>query len=257
MDLTISTLALESFLLVVARSAGFCATAPLFSHRSVNARLRVLIAACISISVYMSMDLELPHYETVLGFTFLILKELAVGLSIGFVASLTMSMLVLAGEFIDREIGFTMATTFNPSTGAMVTITAELYDKLVYVVILITNLHFYIISALAQSFLLVPVGHVNIRVTGFLTNAIGFMGQYFSIGFRIAMPIFLGAMIINAILGILTKSSPQMNMFSVGIQIKVFGGLLVMTIAIMFVPNIANYLMERTQEMLRSVMGAM
>lgn len=257
MDLTISTLALESFLLVVARSAGFCVTAPLFSHKSVNSRLRVLIAACISISVYSSMKLELPQYETVLGFTFLILKELAVGLSIGFVASLTMSMLVLAGEFIDREIGFTMATTFDPSTGAMVTITAELYDKLIYVVILITNLHFYIISALAQSFVLVPVGRVEIHLSGFLTNAIGFMGQYFSIGFRIAMPVFIGAMIINVILGILTKSSPQMNMFSVGMQIKVIGGLLVMTIAIMFVPNIANYLMERTQEMLQSVMGAM
>lgn len=257
MDLTVSTLALESFLLVVARSAGFCVTAPLFSHKSVNARLRVLIAACISISVYSSMNLELPQYETVLGFTFLILKELAVGLSIGFVASLTMSMLVLAGEFIDREIGFTMSTTFDPSTGAMVTITAELYDKLIYAVILITNLHFYIISALAQSFVLVPVGRVEVHFVNIFSNAIGFMGQYFSIGFRIAMPIFLGATIINVILGILTKSSPQMNMFSVGMQIKVIGGLLVMTIAIMFVPNIANYLMERTQEMLRSVMGAM
>lgn len=255
MDLSISTLALESFLLVVARSAGFCATAPLFSHKSVNARLRVLIAACISISVYSSMDLGLPKYETVMGFTFLVLKELAVGLSIGFVSSLTMSMLVLAGEFIDREIGFTMATTLDPSTGAMVTITAELYDKLIYAVILITNLHFYIISALAQSFVLIPVGRVEVHMAGIMTNAIGFMGQYFSIGFRIAMPVFLGATIINVILGILTKSSPQMNMFSVGMQIKVIGGLLVMTIAIMFVPNIANYLMERMQEMLRIVMG--
>ena len=256
MDLTISTLALESFLLVVARAAGFCVTAPLFSHKSVNTRLRMLIAACISISIYSSMDLQLPQYESVLGFSFLILKELAVGLSIGFVASLTMSMLVLAGEFIDREIGFTMATTFDPSKGAMVTITAELYDKLIYAAILISNLHFYIISALAQSFGLVPVGRVNIQISGFLSNSIRFVGQYFSIGFRIAMPVFIGATIVNVILGILTKSSPQMNMFSVGMQIKVIAGLLVMTIAIMFVPNIANYLMERMQEMLQAVMGA-
>ena len=70
------------------------------------------------------------------------------------------------------------------------------------------------------------------------------------------MPVFIGATIVNVILGILTKSSPQMNMFSVGMQIKVIAGLLVMTIAIMFVPNIANYLMERMQEMLQAVMGA-
>lgn len=255
MDFTVSTLALEAFLLVVARSAGFCAVAPLFSHKSINPRLKVLIAACISISVYSSMDIGLPEYETVFGFTFLILKELAVGLSLGFVSSITMSLLVMAGEFIDREIGFTMATTFDPNMGTSVTITAELYDKLVYVVILITNLHFYIITALAQSFVLIPVGRISVNMSGIATHAIGFMGQYFSIGFRIAMPIFLGATIINVILGVLTKSSPQMNMFSVGIQIKVLGGLLIMTIAVLFVPIIANYLMERMQEMLRIVIG--
>ncbi|MDD6327092.1 MAG: flagellar biosynthetic protein FliR [Lachnospiraceae bacterium] len=255
MDFTVSTLALEAFLLVVARSAGFCATAPLLSHKSINSRLKVLIAACISISVYSSMDIALPEYETVLGFSFLILKELAVGLSLGFISSITMTLLVMAGEFIDREIGFTMATTFDSNIGASVTITAELYDKLVYVVILITNLHFYIITALAQSFLLIPVGRLSVNMTGIATHAIRFMGQYFSIGFRIAMPIFLGATIINVILGVLTKSSPQMNMFSIGIQIKVLGGLLIMTIAILFVPNIANFLMERMQEMLRTVIG--
>lgn len=254
MDLTISTLTLESFLLVLVRIGGFVAVAPLFGHKSINARLRVLIAGCIALTIYSAMDISLPEYETVFEYTMLVIKELAVGLSLGFVANITMSVLAVAGEFIDREIGFTMATEFDPNVGGMVTITAELYDKMVYAVILVTNLHYYILKALAQSFELIPTGHVDINFVSLYTGILSFMGQYFSIGFRIAMPIFLGAMILNVILGVLTKSSPQMNMFSIGMQLKVFMGLLILSIAIMFVPNIATYLMERMQDVLSTIM---
>ena len=62
---------------------------------------------------------------------------------------------------------------------------------------------------------------------------------------------------LNIILGILAKSSPQMNMFAIGIQLKVTVGLLVLTIAIMFVPNIATYLMEKMQQMLTTLIGGL
>ena len=59
------------------------------------------------------------------------------GLALGFVSSLIMATLIMAGEFIDREIGFSMATNFDMSVGAMVTITAEFYDRLVYLIFLL------------------------------------------------------------------------------------------------------------------------
>ena len=80
MDLTISTLTLESFLLVVVRTGAFTSVAPLFGHRSVNARLRVLIAVCISLTVFSAKTIALPVYSSVFGYSLLILKEAAVGL---------------------------------------------------------------------------------------------------------------------------------------------------------------------------------
>ncbi|MBR1815429.1 MAG: flagellar biosynthetic protein FliR [Lachnospiraceae bacterium] len=257
MDLRISTLTLETFILVFARIAGFVAVAPLFGHRAINARLRILIAACISITVFSAMNFEMAEYSTILGYTILLIKELVIGLSIGFVSSFVMSVLVLAGEFIDREIGFTMSQTFDPSSNAMVTITAELYDRIVYLIILITNLHYYILKAIAQSFEVVPLGHININYAYLYTQAISFIGQYFSIGFRIAMPVFLGTIILNVILGILTKSSPQMNMFAIGMQLKVIGGLLIMTIVIVYIPSVANYLVEKMNDMVTTILGGL
>ena len=257
MDLRVATLTLESFLLVLARSGAFMASAPIFSHKAVNTKLRLLIAGCIAIALFTSLEVPLPNYTTVLEYTFLIVKEVLVGLSLGFVSNLAMSVLVMAGEFIDREIGFTMAQTFDPNTNMSVTITAELYDRVVCLVVVVTNLHYFILLALAESFLLVPLGEVKLNLSYLYTEVIGFITQYFAIGFRIAMPVFLAAIMVNCILGVLAKSSPQMNMFAVGMQIKVFAGLFILSVCVMFIPNIANYLMERAREMVETLMGGM
>ncbi len=257
MDLSISTLTLEAFLLVLVRCGTFLSTAPLFGHKSVNARTRVLVAFCIALAIFTVTDPAMPEYSTVFGFSLLIIKEAVIGLSLGFTATFVMEIITMAGEFIDREIGFTMSTSFDPSTGGMVTITAALYDKMVMLVIVLTNLHYYILKALAQSFELLPIGQVDVNYPYIYTNVIGFIGEYFSIGFRISMPVFLGATILNIILGVLAKSSPQMNMFAVGIQLKVTIGLLILSITAMFIPNIATYLMEKIQNMLTTLIGGM
>lgn len=255
MDLTVSTLMLESFLLVLVRIGTFLAIAPIFSDKSINARMRVLISFCVSLAVFTAMDIQLPRYQTVIGYTLLVLKEAVVGLSLGFVCALVMSMLTVAGEFIDREIGFTMVTAFDPTSGGNTTITADFYNRIVFLVILVSNLHYYILRAAAQSFEYIPVGQVEFNTPVIYSSVIEFIGQYFSIGFLIAMPVFLGITMVNVILGVLAKSSPQMNMFAVGMQIKVLAGLLIVSIVIVYIPGITTMLMERLQEMVEKMMG--
>ncbi len=240
--------------MVFARVVGFFASAPIFSNTAVNRRIRILISICMALVIFTSMDTPLPQYDTVLGFAILVIGELLVGLAIGFVSNLVMLTLAMAGEFIDREIGFTMAQTFDQSLNANVTITAQIYDRMVTLVILITNLHHYIIKAMMDSFAMVPLGGLKPKPTIIMNNIVGFMLQYFSIGFRIAMPVFLAAIMLNIVLGILAKSSPQMNMFSVGMQLKVFMGLFVLSLVVMFIPNITNYLMENMYSMVDSIL---
>jgi len=56
---------------------------------------------------------------------------------------------------------------------------------------------------------------------------------------------------------VLAKSSPQMNMFAIGMQLKVFVGLFLLAVCIMFVPNIANYIMERMRDMIQTILGGL
>lgn len=256
MSFTISTLTLEAFLLVLVRVACFISIAPVFGHNSLNTRMKISIAFFVSLILYQVVDVSLPVYSDVLGYSTLVVEEALVGLLLGFVAGLSMKALAIAGEFIDREIGFSMATTFDPNQG-MVTITGELYDKIVCLVIMISNLHYYILSAAAQSFELVPVGRIVLNPDLIYTSLVQFIVQVFMIGFRIAMPVFLGATMLNVILGVLAKSSPQMNMFAIGMQLKVFVGLFLLAVCIMFVPNIANYIMERMRDMIQTILGGL
>ena len=256
MSFTISTLTLEAFLLVFVRCGCFMAIAPIFGHNSINTRMRISISFFVALILFQVTDVSLPEYSNVLGYSMLVLQEALVGLLLGFVSGLSIKALSIAGEFIDREIGFSMATVFDAQHG-MVTISGDFYDKIVCLVILITNLHYFILTAAAQSFVVVPVGHVVLNPGVIYTSMIEFMIQIFVIGFRIAMPVFLGATILNVILGVLAKSSPQMNMFAIGMQLKVFVGLTLLSICVMFVPNIANYVMERMRDMINVILGGM
>ena len=86
MSFTISTLTLEAFLLVLVRVACFTSIAPIFGHNSLNARMKISIAFFVSLILYQVVDVSLPEYTNVLGYTTLVLEEALVGLLLGFVA---------------------------------------------------------------------------------------------------------------------------------------------------------------------------
>ena len=84
-----------------------------------------------------------------------------------------------------------------------------------------------------------------------------FIQQYFVIAFRIALPIFISIMLCNVILGILAKIAPQMNMFSIGIELKLLLGLTVMVSMVMFLPNITESIYTVTQDVIRNLIRTM
>ncbi len=233
---------LEYFMAIVIRVLGTMVTAPLFGHRAVPSRVKLFLSIGISLAVISVRPYTPLDYTTTIGFTLILLKELAVGLTIGFLSNITMGILSLAGQFIDREMGFTMVSNFDPSTNTSVTITAELYNYLVMLLMLCSNLHFFFISAVTDSFDVIPIGGAVFNMDSLYATVLEFIGQYFIIALRISMPVFISIMLLNVILGILAKAAPQMNMFVIGMQLKVITGLFVIFITIGFLPNITDFL---------------
>lgn len=248
---------LEFYLLIFARIAGVVSVAPFYGNRAVPRRIRVGLGLCIALVVASTMEYTPLDYTTILEFTFLLIKELVLGLTVGFASSLCMSIINLSGMFIDREIGLTMVTAFDQNTNSTTTISADFYNYMVLLIMLCSNMHYFIISAICDSFQVIPVGGAVFDGDGIYSLVIVFMQQYFVIAFRIALPIFISITLCNVILGILAKTAPQMNMFSVGIELKLILGLLVMVGTVMFLPNITEYIYQITEDIVVKLLKTM
>lgn len=88
-------------------------------------------------------------------------------------------------------------------------------------------------------------------------TVIGFTANYFIIGFRIALPVFGTIILLNCVLGIMAKVAPQMNMFAVGMQLKVMTGLFVIFVTMSLLPIIANFIFDQMKSMLTQMMRGM
>ena len=86
-----------------------------------------------------------------------------------------------------------------------------------------------------------------------LTTVVSFLSDYIVIGFRICLPVFASIMLMNIVLALLAKLAPQMNMFSVGIQLKLLAGLGVLVLAISMLPNVCNFITTKMQQMVVSM----
>ena len=245
---------LEYFLMIMVRTIGLIAFAPVFGSRTVTRRVKIFLSVSISLIIYLQYPYIPLNYVNFAQYFVLLIKELAVGLSMGFTSTITLSIIGMAGHLIDREIGFSMVSNFDPSMNTQTTITAELYNVLVSVILLCSNLHYVIISALADSFRLIPLGHITFDSGKIYDVTIQYLKDYFIISLRISLPIMISMILLNVVLGIMTKSAPQMHLFSIGIQIKLLLGLTVLFITITFLPNITEFIYKQMQEIVTEML---
>ncbi len=91
---------------------------------------------------------------------------------------------------------------------------------------MISGLHRYLVAAIVETYKVIPVGGAVFSAS-IHTDIVSFMSDYFIYGFRIALPIFATTLLVNVVLAILARVAPQMNMFVVGMQLKIFTGIFV------------------------------
>ena len=77
---------------------------------------------------------------------------------------------------------------------------------------------------------------------------VDFMAEYFVIALRIVLPVFCCMLLINVILGVLAKAAPQMNMFVVGIQIKLIVGMVVLLLLVQTLPTVSDFIFDKMKD---------
>ena len=248
---------LELFLLIFVRVASFVYIAPFFSMSNTPSRVRVGLAFFISVLLYQTGPEQEVAYDTLTGYTIIVMKEAVTGFLIGFGANLCTAVVSFAGQIADMEMGLSMASLFDPATKQQTTITGVYYNYMVLLLLMISGMHRYLLKALAETYELIPINGAVFHDDALLQALITFMGDYIIVGFRICLPIFAVMIILNAVLGILAKVSPQLNMFAVGIQMKVLVGFCVLFVTTAMLPDAAGFIYEQIKRMVVSFVRVM
>ena len=245
---------LEFFLMIVVRMAGFIYTAPFFGLRNVPLRIKTGLTMAIAVVMFYVLPYEPLEYAGVIGFALLVVEETLVGLILGFVANICYQILAFSGQILDMEIGFSMVNEMDPVTSAQVTVSGNMYSYAVMLMLMITYMHHYLLDALIDTYSIVPLGKaaVNPMIYSVIVKMIG---EYFVLGFRIVLPVFAAMLIVNSVLAILARVAPQLSMFVIGIQLKVFVGLAVMVVMIKMIPGIASLIFDKMLEVMREAVA--
>ncbi|MCM1385853.1 MAG: flagellar biosynthetic protein FliR [Bacillus sp. (in: Bacteria)] len=256
-DISFSYADLEYFLLILVRVSVFVYVAPFFSMNNTPHMVRIGFAVFLSYLLFFYVDHNEVVYSTVLGYAIIVVKEAMVGLLIGWGAQICMTVAAFAGSVADMEVGLSMVSLMDPLTRETATFSGVFYQYMFTLMLIISGMYQYLLQALIDTFTLIPISGAVFHSDSLMQSMIRFMGDYIVIGFRICLPIFCVMLILNCTLGILAKVSPQMNMFAVGIQMKVLIGLSIMFLTVRMLPGAADFIFREMKTMITAFVEGM
>lgn len=224
--------ALEGFLMVLGRLSGLFISAPIFASRQMPGRIKVLIV--ILLSAIMSSFVHIKYavkLDSPAVFIAALAAEVFIGYAIGFVAYMVFGAIQLAGQFMDTQMGFSIVNVLDPQSGLQVPLMGNFNYLLALLIYLSINGHHYLLQAVAQSYNVIPVLGLNLG-KDFIDLVTIISTNMFVIAVKISAPIVVAVLITDVSMGFISRTVPQMNIFMVGLPVKIAVGLLAMIILI-------------------------
>ncbi len=196
-----------------------------------KSRLLFTLAMCFIITPILSSNLP-PIPTSTMALILLIMSEAFIGLFIGIVMRLMISALSVAGSIASVQAGLSNAMLFDPTSNAQGSIIGAIYSSLGVTLILVTDMHHFMLSSAINSYMLMPAtdGFPDIAsTTEVIVNVINIA---FKVGVQIALPFIIVVTLMQIGLGLLGRLMPQMQIFFVAMPVQIFLTLLLLSITI-------------------------
>lgn len=215
----------DLFFLIFGRVAGFFLTAIPFSSRNFLLQVKVWLAALFSYLIFMVYPRGTVAVSgDLFGYLIQFGGEFLTGAIIGFLTQITFAIFQFAGQMLDMQIGFGIVNVIDPQNGIQAPILGNFKNLLALLFFLSLNGHHYLLRALERSYTYLPIGTVHIRGE-FYTFIFSVTGEMFASAFKIALPVLGSLFIADLAMGIIARTVPQMNVFIVGLPLKIGIGL--------------------------------
>ncbi|MCP4633559.1 MAG: flagellar type III secretion system protein FliR [candidate division Zixibacteria bacterium] len=228
----------EIFMLIFCRISGICFISPFLGQKNIPIKVKTIIT--FSIALLALPMVPLPEHElggSLFEIFMLVFKEVSFGALLGFVSLLLFLGIQLAGQIIGFQMGFAIVNVIDPSTQTQISIISEFKYIIAILVYLTINGHHFLISAIVQSFQLIPPGTISFaQSTSELVSRA--CSQIFVIALKVAAPAMVTLFLTSLALGIIARTVPQMNVFIVGFPLKIGVGLLILGSGLSYFGNL-------------------
>ncbi len=245
------------FLLIFCRVTTFFVIAPLISSRNVPTRFKVGLATMVAILVYLSYGTtQTAAFDG--EYILLIVREMLIGLLLGYVAYLMIIAIQIAGAVLDIQIGFGMASVFDPTTGAVTPLTGNFKYMIAMLMFLSMDGHHRLLDAIVYSYNWVPIDNelfVKIYDGSLMEFLLKAFAMVMVVAFQMAAPIVVALFLTDVGLGFLAKTAPQFNIFVIGIPIKIIVGLVLMLLLMPSLTYIFDHLFSLMAESMQGFLG--
>jgi flagellar biosynthesis protein FliR len=208
-----------AFILLFTRFTALFMAVPIFSHMNIPISVKAAMAFFFTVFFFGAVPpLNIPTDG--LSLTVAILGEMLFGLAVGIVLQLAYHVITFAGGQISFMMGFSLASAIDPQSGVSMPIISQFLALLALMVLLVFDLHHWILLYASASISAVPLGGFMITPSLFqyIMHATTNM---FVVGFMIAFPITALSMLADLIFGMLMKTMPQFNLLVIGMPIKI------------------------------------
>ncbi len=221
---------LPHFLLVLARIGGAVAVAPVFGSRALPMGLRAAVAIALTVAFFPIVPRGVAPSGAALVPA--AASEAAVGLAMGFTASLVFAAIQSAGAILDQELGLSLATAFDPSTGEPVALVAQFKVVLAGAAYLLVDGHHLLLSALADSYRAVPMSGLSPDVSGAgaLVATVGV--ALFAAAVKVAAPALVAVFAVTLGSAFLARAVPEANAFVGALPLRLVAGLAVLALGV-------------------------
>ncbi|MGE5620311.1 MAG: flagellar biosynthetic protein FliR [Sphingomonadaceae bacterium] len=240
MDLSVTVGRWDVFLLVLFRVAAMVMVAPALGARGVPVQVKVGLSVLLAIVLTPLQEVPGPIFTDWLSIATSVAREVVIGLLLGFVATLLFSAVHMAAQVIGVQIGYGFSNVMDPLSAQNSSFLETLYNLMAIVVFLSLGGHHALIVGLSQSFDMAPLGGPGLGpIVGERIVALSSMA--FAIGLRMAMPIVGTMLLVDSATALVVRSIPQMNVFVVGLPVKMVVGFLTLVgLTPLFVSGIAE-----------------
>lgn len=253
MNLQLSTATLVALLLCTLQISAWLMIAPPFATAGIPRTIRVMLSVVLSLAVLSTARAHTPPAEFAPLVTSAV-EQLVIGSALGFLTRLLFSAVESAGSLIDLFGGFSVAFAYDPLSATNTSIFGKFYGILASTLLFASTAHLVVLQGLLRTFRTMPLnGSIDLSHVG--SAAINGLTTMFVAALQIAGPLIAVLFIADLALGILSRISPQLNVFQMSFPVKIMLTLGLVGLGFALLPQVVARIADQAAGVVMAVGG--